>query len=338
MLLSQDLAMPTLTAAKDGSVSVGDPVIVAGNPRGLEGTFSSGIVSAIRDNPDLIQIDAPISPGSSGGPVVNSSGQFIGIATSFLQGGQNLNFAIPLYNRIETHNLNSAVRFAAALSLTDLDLKHLKGRPRSMEVRHADVSVDNRSRRYAEGRSIVLETYTFDENGMITAETHGRNMSWKTEYWEASIPKRTLSQQPDGTLPHEYSWMEGAEYRASRVHFGETVIAGDQEGPSKRQKGEDSHGYLSMRYDQSGNEIANETYLTSVYNDRNVHRFESRFDEDGRETEQVSFIDGKVQAWWKSTYKVDAIGNWIRRVMTYFDDQDLNGTVQAVEYREIKYY
>lgn len=65
-------------------IAVGDDVIVAGNPWGLEGTFSKGIVSGLRHNPERLQIDAAISPGSSGGPVLNMRGEVIGIATSSL--------------------------------------------------------------------------------------------------------------------------------------------------------------------------------------------------------------------------------------------------------------
>jgi hypothetical protein len=67
-----------------------------GNPHGLEGTFSAGIVSSIRrvDDDALLQITAPISPGSSGGPIVNSKGEVVGIAVASLVEGQNLNFAI----------------------------------------------------------------------------------------------------------------------------------------------------------------------------------------------------------------------------------------------------
>jgi hypothetical protein len=64
----------------------------------LEGTFSNGIVSGIRRyGPDVfIQMTAPISPGSSGGPVVNAKGLVIGVATSTFTKGQNLNFAVPI--------------------------------------------------------------------------------------------------------------------------------------------------------------------------------------------------------------------------------------------------
>ena len=77
---------------------VGERIIVYGSPLGLENTVSDGIVSAIRDIPDygrIIQITAPISPGSSGSPVLNMQGEVIGIATFQMVEGQNLNFAIP---------------------------------------------------------------------------------------------------------------------------------------------------------------------------------------------------------------------------------------------------
>ena len=77
---------------------VGERIIVYGSPLGLENTVSDGIVSAIRDIPDfgkVIQITAPISPGSSGSPVLNLQGEVIGIATFQMIEGQNLNFAIP---------------------------------------------------------------------------------------------------------------------------------------------------------------------------------------------------------------------------------------------------
>jgi len=86
---------------------VGERIIVYGSPLGLENTVSDGIVSAIRDIPDygrIIQITAPISPGSSGSPVLNMQGEVIGIATFQLVEGQNLNFAIPS-ERIVSLNL-----------------------------------------------------------------------------------------------------------------------------------------------------------------------------------------------------------------------------------------
>jgi tetratricopeptide (TPR) repeat protein len=76
----------------------GESIVVIGNPLGLEGSISNGIVSAVRDIPSfgrIIQITAPISPGSSGSPVVNMRGEVVGVATLQLADGQSLNFAVP---------------------------------------------------------------------------------------------------------------------------------------------------------------------------------------------------------------------------------------------------
>ena len=76
----------------------GESIVVIGNPLGLEGSISNGIVSAVRDIPNfgrIIQITAPISSGSSGSPVVNMRGEVVGVATLQLADGQSLNFAVP---------------------------------------------------------------------------------------------------------------------------------------------------------------------------------------------------------------------------------------------------
>jgi tetratricopeptide (TPR) repeat protein len=94
----------------------GESIVVIGNPFGLEGSVTNGIVSAVRDIPTfgrIIQITAPISPGSSGSPVVNMQGQVIGVATLQITGGQSVNFAIPS-ERI------SQLQSGALLSLSEL--------------------------------------------------------------------------------------------------------------------------------------------------------------------------------------------------------------------------
>lgn len=79
-------------------ISVGERVVAIGNPKGLENTVSDGLVSAIRDlnGTKLIQISAPISPGSSGGALFNMNGEVIGITSSSFNEGQNLNFAVAI--------------------------------------------------------------------------------------------------------------------------------------------------------------------------------------------------------------------------------------------------
>ncbi|MEO1370699.1 MAG: trypsin-like peptidase domain-containing protein, partial [Acidobacteriota bacterium] len=86
-----------------GQVEVGESVAVIGSPLGLAGTLSTGVVSAYRQEGleggtlpgPLIQISAPISPGSSGSPVMNLDGEVIGVAVAGYSNGENLNFAVP---------------------------------------------------------------------------------------------------------------------------------------------------------------------------------------------------------------------------------------------------
>jgi len=95
--------LPTIPLGDSDKVRQGDRVLVVGSPLGLEQTASEGMVSAVRELPSgdkLLQITAPMSPGSSGGPVLNSKGEVVGIACFLLSEGQSLNFAIPI-NRVK---------------------------------------------------------------------------------------------------------------------------------------------------------------------------------------------------------------------------------------------
>ena len=86
----------TIRNAKD--LTVGENVYAVGSPQGLEFSISGGIVSQLRslgETPPLIQTDAAISKGSSGGGLFDREGNLVGITTFYYKGGQNLNFAIP---------------------------------------------------------------------------------------------------------------------------------------------------------------------------------------------------------------------------------------------------
>jgi hypothetical protein len=93
-------AFRTLTLGDSARLQVGEEVVAIGNPLSLESTVSNGIVSAIRTVEEkggkFLQITAPISPGSSGGPLFNMAGEVVGITSAGIKGGENLNFAIPI--------------------------------------------------------------------------------------------------------------------------------------------------------------------------------------------------------------------------------------------------
>jgi len=97
--------LPIVAFGDSDKLQVGEPVMAIGNPFGLEGTVTTGIVSAkgrvIGEGPydDFIQTDASINPGNSGGPLVNQAGQVVGIDTAIVSqsgGSVGIGFAIPI--------------------------------------------------------------------------------------------------------------------------------------------------------------------------------------------------------------------------------------------------
>jgi len=91
-------SLPTIVLGDSSAVSAGDRVIAIGNPLKLDYTVSDGLISSVRplDDDVILQISAPISQGSSGGPLFNSYGEVIGVATLVSSQGQNLNFGVPI--------------------------------------------------------------------------------------------------------------------------------------------------------------------------------------------------------------------------------------------------
>src|SRR3984957_12377007 len=91
--------LPVLTLGDSDAMRPGDPVVAIGNPMGLEDTVSNGLVSARRKGEgglEVLQVSAPIAPGSSGGTLFNDRGEVIGVATAVVEGGQNLAFGMPV--------------------------------------------------------------------------------------------------------------------------------------------------------------------------------------------------------------------------------------------------
>jgi len=82
---------------KATDLKVGDAVYAVGAPKGLELSLSDGIVAQLRGGqPPLIQTTAAVSPGSSGGGLFDGEGRLVGLTTFYLEGGQSLNFAMPV--------------------------------------------------------------------------------------------------------------------------------------------------------------------------------------------------------------------------------------------------
>lgn len=98
ILKVQSLFGNNLELSSEDLPEIGERIFAVGNPKGLNGTFSEGVVSGIREvsSNQILQITAPISPGSSGGPILNSKSEVIGVSFASFTSGQNINFAIPI--------------------------------------------------------------------------------------------------------------------------------------------------------------------------------------------------------------------------------------------------
>ncbi len=93
--------LKTITMGNSSEIKVGQKVLAIGNPFGFKGTLTQGIVSRIDRKRNKIQTDAAINPGSSGGPLLNTSGEVIGINQAIYNPDNNtsnigIGFAIPI--------------------------------------------------------------------------------------------------------------------------------------------------------------------------------------------------------------------------------------------------
>jgi S1-C subfamily serine protease len=122
-----------LTLGKSAEMEVGDPVVAIGNPFGLDRTVTSGIVSALQrqiEAPNgfaishVIQTDAAINPGNSGGPLINASGEVIGINAQIATGGGG--------------NGNVGIGFAIPIDTVRAEIEQLKTKG---EVEHAFIGI-----------------------------------------------------------------------------------------------------------------------------------------------------------------------------------------------------
>lgn len=91
--------LPVLEFGNSDIVKIGEPLVILGSPQGLSGTVTAGILSAVRDSGEgfkVLQTDAAVNPGNSGGPLVNGKGEAIGVVSFKLRSAEGLNFAVPI--------------------------------------------------------------------------------------------------------------------------------------------------------------------------------------------------------------------------------------------------
>jgi len=198
LLKVSGLNKPTIKFASTTSTP-GQKIYVLGSPKGLPATISDGIVSGLRDfeGYKLIQITAPISPGSSGGPVLNSSGELVGISVGQFSDGQNLNFAIP------KSNLELLLSFKKAYAMSFNTLYSTKKK-----------SSENETNYY--GKDKIIEI------GIFKRGTPGLSLDYFANVGEHSILFFTYKHESEEQLSQTI-WME--DYRLVDLETGEIYYA-----------------------------------------------------------------------------------------------------------------
>lgn len=239
---------PPLAVAPKLSVNIGDAVYAIGNPLGLEGTFSQGVVSSVRDvgSDRVLQITAPVSPGSSGGPVLDQIGSVVGVSFATVEKGQNLNFAIPSDYLATLRNKKSELRpFTAVprakLRTTLLDqignerpLAGLVGENLSYDsfgVQRGDFSFSLRNKLrenvgrvrgilvFYDVRGEPIDVYPINYGGVIPAGTAKR----MTGYVDPSVERLNCPDGPFPNLPQPPRRPKG-QSRISHPRFHSGVI------------------------------------------------------------------------------------------------------------------
>jgi serine protease Do len=169
--IESDKQLPHVEMGTSTDLMPGETVIAIGNPFGLSHTVSTGVISALKRRlkikkriyEDFIQTDTAINPGNSGGPLLNITGELIGINTAIHKGGRGIGFAIPIdrvkqavkdllrYGRVRGGWLGLSVRPRRSTGLLVTEV--VKGGPAELAgIRNGDVIIGVRGKRIKTGQ------------------------------------------------------------------------------------------------------------------------------------------------------------------------------------------
>jgi serine protease Do len=175
-------------------VADGEKVIAIGHPYGLKFTATEGIVSKakrLHNGLNYIQIDAAINPGNSGGPLVNNSGEVIGINTFIIAGGNNLGFALPneylleSLNEYKEHFGEMAVRCSSCMNI--VTQQNIEGEYCPFCGTKVELPVLKKDEEYKPvGVAAVMENILTDLGKDIKLARRGQN-SWEVKEDSATI-------------------------------------------------------------------------------------------------------------------------------------------------------
>ncbi len=335
---------PILPLGNSSSIQTGDEIYVASNPKGLEGSFTKGIVSGLRNDVGLFQIDAAISSGSSGGVLLNQKAEAVGIIKSSLVSGQNLNFAIPI-NKLKAlkYIFKHSIQLAGACAYRDRDKEKLKGLVKSVTEKSRYTTVEN-------GKLIETEPVV---NGVKIYDLQGNK-----------IEDHFYSVKGEFILKIIYTFDENR-----LVKFQKTVYdnGAAKDSPLNLEQGIyfklNTRGFSveDLNNDDVLNQMSKITGVKSTIEQKDLQVFDSNgnmtvwyiketkqiyeYDSEGRTKGKVQMRDEKVEIKTRYRYKDDKHGNWIEQYDYINFPNASNSQISpddwiegATNYREITYY
>jgi S1-C subfamily serine protease/Flp pilus assembly protein TadD len=193
-------------------------VYAFGSPKGLDGSASEGKISGLRGlspGEQWLQTTTPISPGSSGGPLLLSDGTLAGMTTMFLKDAQNINFAIPV---------SEIRKFLTTAEIRTRDIAEGASIKWSVESAFSDIRNTIGSRRYTEAEKNALELLETAEGGHVgLPRPSTRAMELAAEAGESL---------PDGlkSLPNEFKYL--AHYVAGQASCRAAVESAHASNPN----------------------------------------------------------------------------------------------------------
>ena len=219
--------LPTAKLGDSKALKRGQLVVAIGNPLGFESTVTAGVISALgrslraksgRLIEDVIQTDAALNPGNSGGPLVSSRGEVIGINTAVIMGAQGICFAV--------------ASNTAEYVLSEI-IRHGRVRRGYIGIAAQTSSVPRRHARYAEIENDTGATISgvepdgpADVAGLMSLDTivradgvadHRRRRSHPPAQWRADRPRDCCRCAPPRTIAHIQCDAAGAEGRAGEA-------------------------------------------------------------------------------------------------------------------------
>ncbi len=191
-----------LTIVTSSALSVGEPVIAIGNPYGLVGSLTTGVVSAtgrtITEDTaggyaiaNIIQTSTPINPGNSGGPLLNAVGNVVGITTAIVSDSQGLGFAIPsdtILREVSALMTTGSYRGHSYLGVTGIDMDYSSAKDIGASVtygwRIASVASGGPSAGKLSANDIIIAMGVQGPNGTITNQQTIKNNDDLASYLE----------------------------------------------------------------------------------------------------------------------------------------------------------